>query len=568
MQARFSTCTRRPPASCLTPAIRPIRTATATPIRLSRHRCLCPTTLQRLQILRAAAPGVSASAARLQGSLGYFAGRLTACTALVPNHVKPADPTTTAHDAPPLTTSLAQNAAGPSPCGGGPASKRHTIPPRPKPGRKPAQDEPQTKRKAQNRKSQQDFRARNKAKFEELALAAESARQAHRDEVAQMTIQMNDLRSQIRRLEEINLGIMADRDFYKHAYEGQARQHDGHESSPAIFTSQPPSHFAPMTLTMAARDGDDFADSASHLCGRCRPDRCECLDEKLALGDAQDPPFMEAVPLPLRNGTTPMQDVQSQAPKTEDPSELEVDFTTYRPVPSREEVDFTIDGEHQSCGFCTRPDNCLCRDESLRSSSTGAPLSTVTSATSISSLSVPPKGTPGSCAACLADPEQQKRCQGLAAQLNSPTTMEPRFEPSIDKLAQKSTTIPGIRSVGCSEAFGLLDGRVSMDMDSPEWRQLRPLQSTHPETRRDTLMSMEPSMEPGTFSAMEVDVGSILTTLQHSGRPLKPRPSDGRLATIVEKAEELRQASNSPYTQAQHQSQEIPMSDFNMDTTP
>ncbi|QRD05386.1 hypothetical protein JI435_155360 [Parastagonospora nodorum SN15] len=473
------------------------------------------------------------------------------------------------HD-PPLTTSLAQNAAGPSPCGGGPASKRHTIPPRPKPGRKPAQDEPQTKRKAQNRKSQQDFRARNKAKFEELALAAESARQAHRDEVAQMTIQMNDLRSQIRRLEEINLGIMADRDFYKHAYEGQARQHDGHDANanPAIFTSQPPSHFAPMTLTMAARDGDDFADSASHLCGRCRPDGCECLDEKLALDDAQDPPFIEAVPLPLRNGTTPMQDVQSQAPKAEDPSELEIDFTTYRPVPSREEVDFTIDGEHQSCGFCTRPDNCLCRDESLRSSSTGAPLSTVTSATSVSSLSIPPKGTPGSCAACLADPEQQKRCQGLAAQLNSPTTMEPRFEPSVDKLAQKSSTIPGIRSVGCSEAFGLLDGRVSMDMDSPEWRQLRPLQSTHPETRRDTLMSMEPSMEPGTFSAMEVDVGSILTTLQHSGRPLKPRPSDGRLATIVEKAEELRQATNSPCTQAQHQSQEVSMSDFNMDTRP
>jgi hypothetical protein len=383
-----------------------------------------------------------------------------------------------------------------------------------------------------------------------------------------MTIQMNELRSQIRRLEEINLGIMADRDFYKHAYEGQARQQDGQSSNPAMFTSQPPSHFAPMTLTMAARDREDFTDSAGDLCGRCRPDRCECLDEKLALNESQDPPFMEAVPLPFRTGTTPMQDVQIQPTKTEDSAELEIDFTTYRAVPSREELDFTIDGEHQSCGFCTRPDNCLCRDESLRSSSTGAPLSAVTSATSMSSANAPPKGTPGSCDRCLADPEQQKRCQGLAAQLRSPTTMEPRFEPSIDNHAQKATTIPGIRSVGCSEAFRLLDGRVSMDIDSPEWRQLRPLQSTHPESRRDTLMSMEPSMEPGMFSAMEVDVGSILTTLQHSGRPLKTRPSDGRLATIVERAEELRQASSSPYTQAQHQIQEVPMSDFNMDTTP
>lgn len=485
----------------------------------------------------------------------------------MPNHVKPTESSITVHDISPLTTSLSQNAVGPSPCGGGPATKRHTIPPRPKPGRKPAQDEPQTKRKAQNRKSQQDFRARNKAKFEELALAAENARQAHRDEVAQMTIQMNDMKNKIRRLEEINIGIMADRDFYKHAYEGQARQQGGQPINPTMFTSQPPSQFAPMTLTMSAQGREEFSDTAGDLCGRCRPDQCACLDEKLALPESQDPPFMEAVALPLRNGATPMQDVQTQANKVADPSELEVDFTTYPSAPSRTELDFT---EDQTCGFCTRPDNCLCRDESLRSNSTGAPLSTVTSATSISSAppSVPAKGTPGSCAACLADPEQQKRCQGLAAQLNSPRTMEPKFESSIDKLAQKSTTIPGIRSVGCSEAFGLLDGRVSMDIDSPEWRQLRPLQPAREENRRDTLMSMELSMEPGTYSAMEVDVSSILTTLQYSGRPLRPRPSDGRLATIVERAEELRQASDSPYAEAQDRNALAPVSDFNMDTTP
>jgi hypothetical protein len=141
--------------------------------------------------------------------------------------------------------------------------------------------------------------------------------------------------------------------------------------------------------------------------------------------------------------------------------------------------------------------------------------------------------------------------------------MEPRFQSSIDKLAQKSTTIPGIRSVGCSEAFGLLDGRVSMDMDSLEWRQLRPLQSRQ-ESRRDTIMSMEPNMEPGQYSAMEVDVGSILTTLQHSGRPLKARPSDGPLATIVERAEELRQAGNSPHAQTEAQTD----AEYRMDTTP
>jgi hypothetical protein len=105
-----------------------------------------------------------------------------------------------------------------------------------------------------------------------------------------------------------------------------------------------------------------------------------------------------------------------------------------------------------------------------------------------------------------------------------------------------------------------------MDIDSPEWRQLRPLQRQ--DLRRDTVMSTEPSMEPGTYSAMEVDVGSILTTLQHSGQPLKPRPSDGRLATIVERAEELRQTGYSPYTQAQTPTETAPVSEYHMDTTP
>jgi hypothetical protein len=396
--------------------------------------------------------------------------------------------------------------------------------------------------------------------------AAEGAKQAHRDEVAAMTIEMNELKSRIKALEEQNTVLMAQRDYFRDACSGQGQEGVQPYIPPQVvssthFDSQPSSHYANVTLTMAPRARGDFSDTANELCPRCTPDRCQCLDEKLA-DASQDPPFMEAVALPRRNGATPMQDVQTQAPKGEDHSELEVDFTTYPNASPGEELDFTIGGEHQTCGFCTRPDNCLCRDESLRSS--GDSLSQVTNATSFSSAPPPAKGTPGSCAACLADPEQQKRCQGLAAKLNSPQPMEPRVNSTIDRLPQTSSSIPGIRSVGCSEVFRLLDGRVSMDVDAPEWRQLRPIQSTAQDTRRDTIMSME----PGIYSAMEVDVSSILTTLQHSGQPLKPRPSDGRLATIVERAEELRRAGGSPLVQMQNQDELSSVSAFNMDTTP
>src|SRR6516165_7118255 len=47
-------------------------------------------------------------------------------------------------------------------------SKEWVIPPRPKPGRKPATDTPPTKRKAQNRAAQRAFRERRAARVGEL----------------------------------------------------------------------------------------------------------------------------------------------------------------------------------------------------------------------------------------------------------------------------------------------------------------------------------------------------------------------------------------------------------------
>jgi hypothetical protein len=152
--------------------------------------------------------------------------------------------------------SLPQNATGPSPLGGGgPASKQHTVPPRPKPGRKPAQDEPQTKRKAQNRDSQRAFRARNRAKAEELVQAAESAKQAHRDEVAAMTIEMNELKTRIKALEEQNTVLMAQRDYFRDACSRQGGEGVQPFVPPQVvdsghFSPQSSSHYAGMTLTM------------------------------------------------------------------------------------------------------------------------------------------------------------------------------------------------------------------------------------------------------------------------------------------------------------------------------
>lgn len=489
-----------------------------------------------------------------------------------PNKPKPADTKTRPRGLSIATVSISQNAAGPSPIGGGPTAKFHVIPPRPKPGRKPATDEPQTKRKAQNRESQRNFRKRKQEKVEELTKQVEIAAQLHRDEKNTMLAEMDALKNHVKNLERILEERTAERDYWK-AHHDELQGGKGARPTathPAMFASSAiPSFDSPSMM--------EDPDSAG-LCGRCTPEHCQCLEESLAMTDSQDPPYMEAVALPRRGGgITPMQGVEGQMPKVEDASELETDFTAVFAAPPRVELDFTIDGEHQTCGFCTSPENCLCRDSSLRSSGDEtSPFSAATSSTSVSSISAPAvvKGTPGSCADCQTNPEQRAWCQRVAQLRNeaAPTSrrksartsslkpMEPKAESTLDRLSHKPT-IPGIRSVGCTDAYKLFENRVPMDVDHPDWKQLRPIQPQ--DSRRDTIMSME----PGTFSAMELDAGSILTTLQHARGPLEPRASDGPHAPIVEKAEELRRASGSPYTQAQTPDTLSEVSDFKMDTS-
>ncbi|KAK2608711.1 hypothetical protein QQS21_002700 [Conoideocrella luteorostrata] len=73
-------------------------------------------------------------------------------------------------------------------------SKEWVIPPRPKPGRKPATDTPPTKRKAQNRAAQRAFRERRAARVGELEEQLDEVRDAHQKEE-------NELKDKIHSLE-------------------------------------------------------------------------------------------------------------------------------------------------------------------------------------------------------------------------------------------------------------------------------------------------------------------------------------------------------------------------------
>ncbi|KAL1892974.1 hypothetical protein Sste5346_006654 [Sporothrix stenoceras] len=89
-------------------------------------------------------------------------------------------------------------------------SKEWVIPPRPKPGRKPATDTPPTKRKAQNRAAQRAFRERRAARVGELEDLLEDQKNEHdraeresQDKIRTLETEVQVLRSRCQMLESL-----------------------------------------------------------------------------------------------------------------------------------------------------------------------------------------------------------------------------------------------------------------------------------------------------------------------------------------------------------------------------
>ncbi|KAK8137576.1 hypothetical protein PG984_003069 [Apiospora sp. TS-2023a] len=200
-------------------------------------------------------------------------------------------------------------------------SKEWVIPPRPKPGRKPATDTPPTKRKAQNRAAQRAFRERRAARVGELEEQIEDIREEHeqiqqelQDEIqalqsrcstleallekerAERTRTTNDLDAMRRRwMDERAASVASSRTGSLPGLSGRsydlfpttsshhhtprssiASNHSGHRNSTTSFSiSQiisPPDEDAP-----AAQSTEDTG------CGSCGPDgSCACVEEALA----------------------------------------------------------------------------------------------------------------------------------------------------------------------------------------------------------------------------------------------------------------------------------------------
>ncbi|OCK82186.1 hypothetical protein K432DRAFT_403138 [Lepidopterella palustris CBS 459.81] len=480
--------------------------------------------------------------------------------------------------------------AHPSPLGGGPTSASYVVPPRPKPGRKPATDEPASKRKAQNRESQRAFRARKAAKLNEMQAQVESAEQRHQREMNEKTVEINQLHAALAQKAESEKRLIQERDYWKEQASNQQQQLDqlsrqAREQDTSGWTDKQ-SYFTQDRMAPIRQDSPtrDTVSSVTPLigtpqsyqtpkidlgCGDCKDNgECPCVDELAKLPSPNA--FVPA--LPLHSGS-PMKDARARnTPSTDSASnfaEREIDFTAQfsnkRPrLDNRPSITFlTQTNDQENCGFCTDDLNCLCKDEELRNTATSTGINDGMPPPSRDWNSIAPNDSqtasndcpdtgPGTCADCMSNPRQRAWCQRIAKMKkpNGPDFLTSRnqsmgspldqVDPRNDLGPLSDMDMSSRYSIGCSDAFRLFDGRLSMDNDNMDWvNNLRPVS---PISRRDTMQ------HPRKYSALELDTASVIATLQQSIGSLTPRPSDGTTGDLVKAANAQRKKSDSPTT--------------------
>ena len=261
-------------------------------------------------------------------------------------------------------------------------TKEWIVPPRPKPGRKPATDTPPTKRKAQNRAAQRAFRERRAARvgeleeqMEEFKEEREKSERELKEKIHSLELDLQSFRSKCSLLENLLERERQDRIRVESEAESLRRQrqeylaagnhhnmnsfsenrhpesyvgsgHGGlHESRPRARTTtgslaisqiiSPPEHTDSLPNPTGITCGscqpngpcvcaeDALRSVQTSGCGKCGPGTgCQCLDEVLNTDEPPSQPKRSASPsnpVPSGKRMRPTQD--------ESPTALEVDFT-------------------------------------------------------------------------------------------------------------------------------------------------------------------------------------------------------------------------------------------------
>ncbi|KAK2040589.1 bZIP transcription factor [Colletotrichum somersetense] len=301
-------------------------------------------------------------------------------------------------------------------------TKEWVIPPRPKPGRKPATDTPPTKRKAQNRAAQRAFRERRAARVGELEEQLDEIREAHekaeqelKDRVHGLEMELQSFKSRCLVLENMLDRERKDRVKAETELEGLKRRWSDQPNAPrplpsarrrdSQLTHHDPSNPSaghssqPFSISqiVSPQDSTHMSDSPTTFgCGSCGPDSCACANDILAdtvtgcgnctLGGrcaCLEETIKSAIISDLKRAPSPSAVTSVEKRHRTEPTpleeETEIDFTAMfsKKAPVQQPPTTTnsslVQPQSQlpsmafkdSCGFCKDGSYCLCADTSL-----------------------------------------------------------------------------------------------------------------------------------------------------------------------------------------------------------
>lgn len=224
-------------------------------------------------------------------------------------------------------------------------TKEWVIPPRPKPGRKPATDTPPTKRKAQNRAAQRAFRERRAARVGELEEQLKQVEDENEREEAALHEQIESLSDQLHQYEtEVSWWKKRCQNLENElASEKKART----EQTKGASTTE-----------------HNETDEVVGGCERCSSTRCQCIDDAF---DVSNITTNQEEPSGTKRARSPHQvDVakrqRPEPPVKAEPVEMETDFTArfaFRAIPREDRAVSSPSPMADPCGFCQDGTPCI-----------------------------------------------------------------------------------------------------------------------------------------------------------------------------------------------------------------
>lgn len=461
-------------------------------------------------------------------------------------------PSTTLAPSITASNSLQPMSAGPST---GPMTSSIAVPARPKPGRKAATDEPDNKRKAQNRAAQRAFRERKTNVQKDLEVQNNALKATNDQLLAEMTslrAQAEHDRNTIAILEQKLAETERRESDYKTNWENtldqittfQQQRQDAdnranslarqHRDDLQRMTMELNTYKSRLSHATSVTNSKNNGHSQEHPqvviptpqfvpqkrqfdSGCCDPQQdgtCRCVDELLQDPDAELP--RDGKPSLNRNMSTASMSItnllsppyssrnnsHSEAPDlTSDqgssPEEMEIDFTNQWAKMQPDTHIQTSDG----CGLCDDSFGCVCRDNEAASLQT------------VKLMPPPAKMKPGTCEQCQRDPEQKAYCEGLALQTKAQREKADYSDGQPEP--KRSRTIGKDITIGCDEAFAVYKQVSSKPGRQASFEDVyKTFMTSHPSGRRGTeAFTSDSDIKQRQFSAYETNIAAVLTTL-------------------------------------------------------